>query len=429
MLQRKGLAIFAVCAAMAWANPLRASDENASATPTDDQAVFADDQTTTRAPLMELLHDAGIGDTLEKWGINISGFVEGSYNYNFEKPLQNPGGAPLPHLSVGRVFDQKYDALLLNQAELMIARNINADPNKWDFGFAMEWIYGHDADYIHANGLNFYGPGAGTHPDLQFDLTQAYVTMNAPLGNGLLVEAGKFVTPVGYEYINPTQNPLYSHSYLFGFAIPFTQTGVMATYAFTPQWSVMGGFSRGWDQSLKDTNGDNMDYMAQVAYNSADKKLNGALSTIIGPEQPKNDSNWRYLIDGVAKYNWSDQITLGLNGDFAYERHAALAPGDVGKDAVWFGVAGYASYKFDDRFTLNSRLEYFNDHDAARGLGSEFYEATLGLAVTPFPDNQWLKGLMVRPEVRYDYSVDGGVFVGTERNWQITVGGDAIYAF
>jgi putative OmpL-like beta-barrel porin-2 len=441
MLKHKGLAMLAACAALAIVTPLRADQAASNSTPAQtpaQTAVFADDQTTTRTPLMQLLHDAGVGDTLEKYGIDITGFVEGSYNYNFEKPIQNPGGPALPHLTVGRSFDQKYDAAVLNQTDLMIQRAISADPSKWNVGFAMEWIYGHDSQYIHSNGLQLYGPGdiAAGHPDNQFDLNQLYVTVNAPIGNGILFEFGQFIAPEGYETINPISNPFFSHSYLFNYAIPATLTGLTGTYSFNPNWTATAGVIRGWNQSLKDTNGDNMSYTAGFTYNSTEKQSNGSskwsvpVNVIFGPEQPKNDSNWRYLIDVVANYQLSDNLKLGFNGDFDWERNASGLP-DPGHDANWWGAALYAGYTIDPRFTVNGRVEYFSDHYDAQavGLGSEFYEATAGVTITPFPDNQWLKGLEFRPEVRYDYSTKGGVFLGTEKNWQITTGADLIYAF
>ena len=59
---------------------------------------------------------------------------------------------------------------------------------------------------------------------------------------------GKFVTLLGQEAINPTGNALYSHSYLFGFAIPFTQTGVLVTYALNDKFTIDAGITRGWNQ-------------------------------------------------------------------------------------------------------------------------------------------------------------------------------------
>ena len=96
--------------------------------------------------------------------------------------------------------------------------------------------YGWDNGLLHSSGI-FDNPStlgvtdgyyrSRTSPENQFDVHQAYLDFALPVGSGLDIRVGKFVTLLGYELINPTQNALFSHSYLFGFAIPLTQTGVL----------------------------------------------------------------------------------------------------------------------------------------------------------------------------------------------------------
>ena len=69
-----------------------------------------------------------------------------------------------------------------------------------------------------------------------------------------------------------------------------------------------------------------------------------------------------------------------------------------------------------------------SDTDGARGFDTNVYEATLGLAFKPFPDNAWGSGFVVRPEVRYDYGNDD-VFDGGTDHDQFTFAVDAIFAF
>ncbi len=99
-----------------------------------------------------------------------------------------------------------------------------------------------------------------------------------------------------------------------------------------------------------------------------------------------------------------------------------------GKTGQWSGIALYAAYTIDPRFTLNGRLEYFNDHDDARGLGNEVYEATAGVTCKPFPDNEWASGFEVRPEIRWDYA-GHSIFDDGDNNNQVTFGIDGIYSF
>jgi len=186
-----------------------------------DRPEYMQEQTQAgRRPLMSAIDRTGGGAMMKDIGLDISGHVEGSYTYS----TSNPPGDVL----TGRVFDDQHDELYLNQIDVTIQRTLTANDDsvlgykdKLNFGFMIEMLYGQDARKIHSNGLfDHYNDDASRNEE--FDLTQAYFTIGVPVGNGLLIQAGKFITPLGYEVINPTQNQLYSHSYLFGFAIPFT---------------------------------------------------------------------------------------------------------------------------------------------------------------------------------------------------------------
>lgn len=417
MSYRKGFAAVTACAAMtcagmAYAGELAPASENLSLNP-----VYLQDATAaapvTRKPLMSLLNSAGLAAPLESNNITIGGFVEGSWTHDFEGNTGN--------INTGRVFDVESDDLTLNQVDLFVDKAVTADPSKFDIGGHIEWIYGGDARFIHSNGLfDHYGFNDG--PDEQFDPVQLYVDANIPIGNGLIVTFGKFVTLLGYETINPTTNPLYSHTYEFGYAIPFTNTGLMAKYAINKNWSVTGAVVRGWDQALEDNNGDTVSFMGQVAYTS--DKFDFFINGITGPERADNDSDYRSVLDLVGVYRASDQLTLVGNADLGYE---ASGSADA-NDATWWGFAGYGLYKFNDMFTGVGRAEIFSDNSGARGLGTTVYEATLGLNITPFPNSEFGQGLKFRPEVRYDYSQDA-IFNGGGNNNQFTVAGDLIYAF
>jgi len=96
---------------------------------------------------------------------------------------------------VPSLFDFEHDDPTLNQLSVFVERAVAASPDKLDIGFRIEPMWGGDARLIHSNGLfDHHGfpafpgsPGTGDGPDEQFDLVQAYVTANLPVGDGLLV--------------------------------------------------------------------------------------------------------------------------------------------------------------------------------------------------------------------------------------------------
>src|SRR4051812_2990396 len=101
MSNRKGFAAVAACAALACAGLARASDVTAPSA-SDSSAftlvnpIFAADS-APRKPLMALLDKAGAGATLDQYGLNVGGFVEAGWTYNFQTPDDQ--------VNYGRVFD------------------------------------------------------------------------------------------------------------------------------------------------------------------------------------------------------------------------------------------------------------------------------------------------------------------------------------
>jgi hypothetical protein len=284
-------------------------------------------------------------------------------------------------------------------------------------------MWGGDARFIHSVGLfDHYGFGNG--PDNQFDLTQAYADIAIPVGTGLRLRVGKFVTPIGQEVINPTGNALYSHSYLFGYAIPFTHTGVLGTYNITDTLTVDAGITRGWDTSLEDNN-DTIDFLGRVTAKFSDATT-GYFTVITGPDQPGDNGNYRTLFDLILTHKVGDNLTLAVNADYAYEANSVASA--TREDVQWWGVAAYASYTISPQVTLNARGEYFNDDDGVRlGVGGTgVYEATVGLAITPFPNSALGKNLVIRPEVRYDYG-NRAIFDGDHDQWSAAI--DAYFKF
>jgi hypothetical protein len=370
---------------------------------------------------MRGLDAIGLGGPLRDARINVFGHAEGSFTYNFADPAGD--------VNAGRVFDIENADPTFNQLDLTIERTVDVSKKSWDVGFRVEGIWGGDARFIHANGLFDYDFATyGTSitqngPDEQFDLAQTYVDLAVPVGNGLLVRAGKTFSPIGYESVNPTSTPFYSRSYLFGFAVPFTHTGVMASYRLSPQWLVEGGAFRGWEQALEDNN-DGLSYHAKLVWTSPDEKWNLTGQVVTGPEQTDDEDDFRTLFDFIATYAVTERLTFAANADFGFESDAATDGGD----AQWYGIAGYASYKLSDRLTLNGRAEWFNDDDGARGLGTDVYEVTAGLSIRPFPGDDIGSNLLIRPEIRADFAADD-VFDGGTESSQFTAAIEAIFTF
>ena len=300
---------------------------------------------------MGLANKLGIDKTLTSNGLTIGGYVEASTSYNFRNTRFN----------TGHVFDFENQDPTLNQLVLFIDKQVDTKSKSFNMGGHVEMMYGADARLIHANGVfDHYGVGDG--PNNQFDPTQFYLDFFIPVGNGLTIRAGKFVTLLGQEVINPMGNALYSHSYLFGFAIPFTHMGVYGTYSVNDAWTFDLGVSRGWEQGFEDNNHDSIDVFGRATWTiNAKSSTKLFITGIGGPEQAGDSGDYRYVLDVIFTTKIGDNLTATLNGDWGYEGHAG---NDGGVAAQWYGVAGYLGYAINDMCTLNFRGEWFDDADA-----------------------------------------------------------------
>jgi hypothetical protein len=121
-------------------------------------------------------------------------------------------------------------------------------------------------------------------------------------------------------------------------------------------------------------------------------------------------------------------LSAGVGIDFV---NAAEIPGLSGGAKQWGAVDGYLSYAVDPHFTLNTRLEWYRD--AANGFSyggpasANFYSATFGVAIKPFPENAFLSHLLFRPEIRYDHS-SKAVFDNGDKD-QVMFSADALFTF
>ena len=75
---------------------------------------------------------------------------------------------------------------------------------------------------------------------------------------GIDLKAGQYPTPLGYETIDPSTNPFYSHSYIFQFGLPFKHTGALTTTHVNDVLDIYAGVDTGTNTTfgpLGDNNG------------------------------------------------------------------------------------------------------------------------------------------------------------------------------
>jgi len=343
---------------------------------------------------------------LPKWfdDLAVNAFVSTAYEYN--------GNRPTTGASSYRVFDFNDNSFNLDVAELVV-QIAASKPN--DAGFRVDFDAGNSIPQI---------TKTQDQTAAQFDLKQAFASYIAPLGSGLRFDVGKFVTHMGYEVIEGYDgyNDNYSRSILFGYAIPFTHTGVKASYAFSSKVAGMVEVVNGWDL-LRDNNR-SKSVGAQLTLTPV-APLQVLLNWIGGPELANDNHTNRNVFDLVAILKPTNTLTLGVNGDYGKENGTSLV--NPGSDATWKGIAGYATLALTNKFSVALRGETFHDEDGVRlGTGTR---ATLSDG-TFTPTYKFTDHVLLRGEARYDKANQPILTKrGTLADTQTTVAANVIFVY
>jgi len=283
--------------------------------------------------------------------VEVSGFIDGYYGYNFNKPAGR--------INVLRNFDTRSNQFALNLAEVVIEKK--PDPLNSRVGFRLDLDYGPATDLVHAS-----EPGGNeTYKVIQ----QAYGSYLAPVGSGLQIDVGKFVTWNGAEVIETKDNWNYSRGLLFAWAIPYYHAGVRAKYSFNSKVSLMGAVVNGWNNVEENNSGKTFGLSLTLA---PTPKLTIIQNYTTGPEQTNDRHHFRHLLDSIVTYNFNKQWALMGNYDYAQDKLTS-----AGK-VHWQGVAGYLRYTPTDKLAFTPRYEWFGDYNGfATGTAQRVKEFTM----------------------------------------------------
>jgi len=384
-------------------------------------------------------------------------WVNGIHFYaQFDAGLMGNPSGPADGLNFGRLFDDHANQFQLNQVLLTANKPLDPKNSDYQWGFKAQLMYGSDARYTQFLGeLNRVDPSQR----YQLDVVEANILAHLPwlTSGGMDIKAGQYPTPIGYETIDPSTNPFYSHSYIFNFALPFKHTGLLAVTHVNDMLDIYSDIDTGTNTTfgpLGDNNG------AIGGIGGFNLTLLGGNLTILGlthfgPEQATRllspigvnaNGQWRFYNDIVVTYKATDALTLVTEAAWARDDY-----GSVGKPVNAIGITQYASYTLSDTLTLNGRAEFFRDDNnffvasypsnnaailaqqgfapfvhTAPGTNTTYGEMTIGVTWKPALPAP-ITGLAIRPEIRWDHAfTNNHPFNAQVDNNAVTLGVDAV---
>ena len=376
--------------------------------------------------------------------------------YQIDAGIYGNAANPRNGFNFGQFNEDHANEPELNQVLVTLTRPLATDAKGYDFGFTLQGIYGSDARFLHIEGIDDH---LITSRD-QIVPTQANLLAHLPWFTTGGIDAKLGIVPglQGYEALDPGQRQFYSLTYLSYYLLPAEHIGAQATLHVSPTLDIITGIDTGNQTSFgsNDNNSEPAGYIGFALNNLLNNKLTVTTVARLGPEDSRlvfgsraNDL-MRVWIDLVATYKYSD--ALSLSGE-AYYYHD-----DSNGSLAAYSLAGWLAYQINPIVAFNLRGEVLRDDtgvlvgnylsntgniDGIRGLPIQFAgepspttfgSVTANVVIKPAVDWKALdlpiKSVALRPEVRYDRSLNGtATFNDQTTKDAFMFGGDIIVGF
>lgn len=298
---------------------------------------------------------AGISSVLG--GVNLTGLADIYYSYNANNPAQTLDGSNAGTYT--EPFTFRNNRFGLNLIELQLDKPVDKTT---PLGFRVAVGFG---DAMNAINGSSNTSGDGTNSATQY-LKEGYLSYFAPLGKGLQLDFGKFVTSAGAEVLESNQNWNYTRGLLFYYAIPYYHFGARAKYTFNGKWSVTGLATNGWNNVVASNSGKTGG--VSIAWN-ATKKVTLTETYLAGPRDLAgigDNGSWNHLTDTVLAYNPTAKLSLAAEFDYDHQGLDSQLQNHFESNLTgtdYTGFAGYVKYAISPKVAVAGRYEYLNDHD------------------------------------------------------------------
>jgi hypothetical protein len=300
--------------------------------------------------------------------------------------------AKAPKVTVSGMVDSFYTVNLSHAQDYTIPTSGYAGPTGFNLNFAKLTTVAELAPVTLRLDLG-YGPEGvlittGANPSRLF-VQQAYASMKF---GGFTVDAGRFVTPAGFEVFEAKDNWLYTKGLIFNYAVPTAHEGVRVGYAVMPELTLTGYLVNGGDNWTNDTGGAGSPYKTAALNALYVRDATTFAATVFYSYIPGTDGKSAFLADVVLTQGLG-ALSFNLSGDYGTVYNPALDA-----DSTYYAVGGSLKYAVTDPLAVVARVEYLSDEDGVHtgAAAKSFVSVTGGLSYAVGSNAS------LRAELRYD---------------------------
>ncbi|MBP6338042.1 MAG: DUF3138 family protein [Vitreoscilla sp.] len=242
--------------------------------------------------------------------------------------------------------------------------------------------YSYDTSYMGAASIDFLketdsgtlwrltlAPNRGVGAAMDGASVVQEASVSVPLGSlQTRLIAGQIPDWSGYEYQQPTLNPLTSHNLLYDFTLPVGYTGIGIDHKDGKWW--MRGLVGGVNSTRPDAGEKSPMLTFRVDY--AKGEFNGWGAAGLFGKAPNFNTGTKTTATMLEVDGYHTRGDLTLQGQVSYgqQKQGAITPDADGnyRDSQWWGLSGLVGYNFTPRLQGLARADYINNSKNGGGL-------------------------------------------------------------
>lgn len=268
-------------------------------------------------------------DSLSKVKIDISGFIDTYYSYDFDQPIS------------------KYKQSFLYNYNRQNSFNLNIALIRATISYKNVYakISAHSGTYVEDNYAS---------ENIKY-LNEAYLGVFLDKSKKTTLETGILPSYIGFESATTHVNLTATRSILAENS-PYYMTGIKLNHQFNEKWSLAGLVTNGWQHIEKPKSDLIPSFGTQLIYKPNSKNTIN-WSTFLGKEAYLGDFNMRYFSNLYWDATWNSKwhsifgFDYGIQ-DMSYKNN---------EKATWFSPLMITQYSINSKWQIAHRIEYYQD--------------------------------------------------------------------
>lgn len=325
-------------------------------------------------------------DSISKVKIDISGYIDTYYSYDFDQP------------------ESKYKQPFLYSYNRQNSFNINIALLRASISYENVYakISTHAGTYVEDN----------YNSEIVKYLNEAYLGVFLNKSKSTTLEAGILPSYIGFESAISHVNLTATRS-IIAEGSPYYMTGVKLNHQFNDKWSLAGLVTNGWQHIEKPKSDIIPSFGTQLVYKPNSKNTIN-WSTFLGKEAYNGEFNMRYF----SNLYWDATWNAKWHSIFGFDYGIQDVSSNNDEKATWFSPIMITQYAINSKWQMAHRIEYYQDEKNAI-ISSLFPFETIGNSINfDFLPNSKFK---IRMEGKWYHATENIFDLGVKKdNFSVT---------